>query len=147
MWQYKNKKIYALTDIPKQFQDYDGFIYKIECKTNGRYYIGKKTLFNRRKKVLSIKARALLKTRKKSLSTIVESDWLKYYGSSKELLNDIDVLGVDKFTRTILKFTKGKKAATAWELHEIITQKAMLDEKSYNGNILGRIFKRDFKNE
>ena len=145
MWRYNKKLIHSLADIPKQFKDCDGFIYRIECKVTGKYYIGKKTLYNKRRKLISNKKRKELNTRKKYEEIIKESDWLKYYGSSKELLADIDTLGSDKFERIIIRFTKGKKGNTAWEIYEIFKANAMLDDKSYNGNILGRVFRKDFK--
>ena len=144
MWKYKRKSIVKLGDIPKEFKDYTAFVYKITCKATGKFYIGKKTLYNKRKKVLSKKRKLELKTRAKYEYLIIESDWIKYWGSSKELLEDIDILGTDKFDREIIQFVKGPKQATAWELYYIFKYNALLSELGYNGNILGRIFKKDY---
>ncbi len=144
MWKYKKKTICSIKDIPDEFKEYTGFIYKIYNTITKRIYIGKKILYNNKKKVLSKKRKLELKTRAKYEYTTVESDWLNYWGSSKELLEDMKTLGPDKFTREIIQFVKGKKQATAWELYWIIKTDALISDLGYNGNILGRIFKRDF---
>lgn len=145
MWKYKKKTICSIKDIPKEYRDYTQIIYKITCKPTGKIYIGKKILYNNKKKVLSKKRKLELKTRAKYEYTTVESDWLNYWGSSKELLEDMKILGPDKFTREIIQFVKGKKQATAWELYWIIKTDALISDLGYNGNILGRIFSKDFK--
>lgn len=145
LWKYKKKYIKSLKDIPKEFIEFEHFIYKITCKVNGRFYIGKKILFNNKKIKLSKKKRKELKTRRLFEYKKVESDWLNYYGSSKELLEEINILGIDKFDREIIQFVKNKRQATAWELYWIIKSDALISDLGYNGNILGRIFKSHFK--
>ena len=143
MWKYNKKWIKSLRDIPKD-KEYDHFIYKITNKVNGKFYIGKKILYNKQRVKLSKKKKKELNTRKIFEINVRESDWLNYYGSSKDLLYDISVLGTDKFDKEIIKFVKGKKAATAWEIYYIIKTDSLLIENSYNGNLLGRIYKKDF---
>lgn len=146
MWKFGKKWIKEIEDIPKD-KEYDHFIYKITNKINGKFYIGKKILFFKKKVKLSNKKKKELNTRKRYSINVIESDWLNYYGSSKDLLYDISVLGTDKFDKEIIRFVKGKKAATAWEIYHIIKSDALLIENSYNGNLLGRIYKRDFLDE
>lgn len=144
MWKYKKKYIYSIADIPSEFINYQQFIYKITCKATGRFYIGKKILYNTKKVRLSKKKKLELKTRRIFDYLKIESDWLKYNGSNKELLNDIDILGPDKFEKEIIQFVKGKKQATAWEIYWIIKTDALISDLGYNGNILGRIYKKDY---
>jgi len=144
MWEYNKKKINSIEDIPKKYKEYTQIIYKITCKSTGKFYIGKKILYNNRKVLLSKKKKNDLKTRAKYEYVVKESDWLNYWGSSKELLEDIKIHGINNFKREIIQFVKGKKQATAWELYWIIKTDALISDLGYNGNILGRIFKRDF---
>ena len=74
----------------------------------------------------------------------VNSGWQSYWGSSKELLADIKILGEDKFERLITNFAKTKKQLTYYELKAQILCDALFDDKSYNDNILGKFFKKDF---
>ncbi len=147
MWKYKKKWIKSIEDIPKEYEGFTQFIYKITCKVTGRYYVGKKILFNTKKTVLSKKKKLELKTRRRFEYKIIESDWLNYWGSCKELLHDLEVLGPDKFDKEIIQFVKGKRQSTAWELYWIIKTDALISDLGYNGNILGRIFKIHFKND
>ena|SRR5271165_3273901 len=73
---------------------YISFVYLITNLESNRRYIGKKkTKFSKTKQK---------KGKKKKIK--VESDWKEYYGSCKELLEDVEKLGKDKFKREILMF-------------------------------------------
>lgn len=124
-----------------------GFVYKITNIKTGKFYIGKKSLYSIQNKPLSKKELAELtgpgrKPKKKEV--ISESNWVKYWGSNKDLLGEIKEQGVDTYRREILKFCYSKKQLTCWEVHFIIKEEALLTDKSYNDNILGKIFKGDF---
>ncbi len=84
MWLYDGKE---LTD--EDIKGYYGFIYEIECLVNSKLYLGRKYFTKAGTKQVKGKKR---KTRK-------ESDWKDYYGSSPRLLEDIEKLGKDKFSR------------------------------------------------
>ena len=71
-----------------------GFVYNITNLTNGRQYIGRKYFWSHRKP--PGKKRRVKK----------ESDWKKYYGSCPELKEDIERLGRQNFSRTILSLHK-----------------------------------------
>lgn len=75
-----------------------GFIYLITNLDNGRKYIGQKGFWSKKIKVT--------KGIKKRIK--VQSDWMDYYGSCQELLNDIQSLGKEKFKREILSLHKAK---------------------------------------
>ena len=82
-----------------------GFVYRITNTVSGREYIGKKLFY-------SMKTRQV-KGKKKRFKA--ESDWQNYFGSSDELLKDIDAIGVDHFTRDILRFCKNKGECSYYE--------------------------------
>lgn len=86
MWLYENVEY---TDPPKHFI---GFVYKITNLQSGKKYIGKK-LFTSSKR--SRKKGRVKRER-------VESDWRTYYGSNKELLDDVASLGHEHFRREII---------------------------------------------
>jgi hypothetical protein len=138
-WLYNNKE-----DFPT---DYYGFIYKITNLETGKYYIGKKAFFHNKKKKLTKKEIAEQTGPGRKATTRVDqedSGWKSYWGSSKELIADVKKLGEDKFTRVILKFAKTKKQLTYYELESQILHNALFDNTSYNDNILGKFFKKDF---
>jgi hypothetical protein len=124
-----------------------GFIYKITNLETGKYYIGKKAFFHNKKKKLTKKEIAEQTGPGRKATTRVDqvdSGWKSYWGSSKELIADVKKLGEDKFTRVILKFAKTKKQLTYYELESQILHNALFDNTSYNDNILGKFFKKDF---
>jgi len=124
-----------------------GFIYKITNLETGKYYIGKKAFFHNKKKKLTKKEIAEQTGPGRKATTRVDqvdSGWKLYWGSSKELLADVKKLGEDKFERLILKFAKTKKQLTYYELESQILHNALFDNTSYNDNILGKFFKKDF---
>ena len=109
-----------------------GFIYRI-TSPEGLYYIGKKMFVaTTRKKPLKGK----LRVRKQ----IKESDWKKYWGSSKSVIEDRSRL-IGGWTREILMLCKSKWEMSYCELREQMLNNVLVDPKSYNGIIhirLGR---------
>lgn len=143
-WHYKNNSIHCLEDLPNHENLY-GFVYLIQDTVTLRSYIGKKILRNTRKKKISQKVKKATGTRKTYERQVKESDWKDYYGSSKELLADIQKYGKQRFKRTILELCCTKKylsyAEVAWQI-----KLDVLRSDSYNGNILGRYYTRDMQN-
>jgi hypothetical protein len=127
--------------------DYFGFVYIIENKTNNRKYIGKKYFWYKKKKKKTKKELAETKGKgRPSLFTeiIVETDWKTYAGSNKYLKEDIKTLGENNFTYTIVKLCKNKKELTYWETKFQFVYSVL--EKSnewYNDNILGKFYSSD----
>ena len=92
MWTHDNQPF----DAPKE-KDY-GFVYIITNQLTGRQYIGKKLFwFKKTRQVKGKKKRYL-----------VESDWRDYWGSNDELKRDIEELGIDNFSRSILYLCENK---------------------------------------
>jgi len=112
--------------------EYFGFVYEITNLNSGKIYIGKKTY---QKKI----RRNPLKGNKRVRKCVVESDWKKYWGSSRQLLEDIEEYGYNSFKRTILCSYKTKWECTYYELKEQIDRSVLLSEDFYNGIIQVRL--------
>ena len=132
-WRY-NKKVFESTDI----KEYFGFVYRIVNKENGREYIGRKYFWKFRTP----------KGKKRKVKS--ESDWKKYYGSCPELKEEVERLGRQNFSRTILSLHKTVGKTNFEEtrqlfVHGVLTEQ--LDDgtpKYYNSNILSRYFRKDY---
>lgn len=132
MWLYQDKEF-----TEDQTEGYVGFVYLIENLANGKKYIGKKLFSSvRRKKVKG-------KTRRKK--TVKQSDWLSYYGSNKELLEDVKKYGESNFLRTILHLCKTKGTCSYLEMKEQILQNALLTDDFYNEQIYVRVHRSHIK--
>tara|TARA_R100000664_G_C2699106_1_gene100140 strand:+ start:264 stop:704 length:441 start_codon:yes stop_codon:yes gene_type:complete len=93
-WLYKNK---TLEEAP---EGYFGFVYLITNLKTGRKYIGRKYFgTTRRVKVAGKKRRKVIRK---------DSNWKDYTGSSKELNQDIQTLGMWQFRFEILILGKTK---------------------------------------
>ena len=144
MWLYENKVIEKTEDFP---EDTFGYVYRITNLVNGKSYIGKKQLLSKINKKLGKKEIAALPTQRgRTPSTkliISESNWLTYWGSCKPLLNDVKLLGEDKFKREILTICKTKKQLTYYEVMHQVKEDVLFTD-SYNDNILAKFHRRDF---
>lgn len=137
----ERKVVTSIEDIP-DYEEVVGFIYKITNIHTGKFYIGKKNLQHTRKTRITKKEKSETKTRKTFKKVIKESDWLTYYGSSKELSADVAKYGEAHFRREIIQLCKGKKYLSYCEIEWQI-KLDVLRADSYNGNILGRYYKKD----
>lgn len=110
---------------PKDVSEFVGFVYRITNKTNGKFYIGKKLFWRSRAK-------------KGNRKTFEESDWRRYYGSCKELVDDVRALGKENFRREILSVHKMKSEMAAIELlHQL--HECFKGVPTYNGIINVRL--------
>ena len=100
--------------------------------TNGRMYIGKKLARFRR-------SRKPLKGRVNKRRYTVSSDWQYYYGSSDQLLADVEKIGKDKFKREILFYCKSKAELSYVEAREQFARKVLESDDYYNGHIRVRV--------
>ena len=117
MWIYNGEE-FTLEKYP----DCYGFIYEIENIIDGRKYIGRKFCTKAGYKTVKGKRKKIR----------LESDWKDYYGSSKSLQEDIDLLGHDKFCRTILRVCKSRSECNYYEGKYILAVDAVLDMQYYN---------------
>ena len=122
----------------KDIEDYFGFVYLIENKLNGRKYIGRKYLWQFRTP----------KGKKRKVKS--ESDWKNYYGSCPELKEDIDKLGRENFSRTILSLHKTKGKTNYEETRQLFINNVLTESLDtggpafYNSNVLSRYFRKDY---
>jgi len=146
-WLYKDQsgstlEFKTLEDFPT---DTFGFVYKITNICDGRFYIGRKVLYNNVTKTLTKKEivewdKPGRVPKKRKLQK--ESDWETYWGSSKLIKQDLKDLGEDCFTREILTFCKSKKQLSYYEVYWQMHYK-VLQIESYNDNIQGRFYRKD----
>ena len=94
----------------EDLEKYVGFVYIIVDSVTNMKYIGKKLLFS--SKILPV-----TKTRKRRKKTLVESDWKDYYGSNKQLQEEVALHGPDRFKRVILRLCESKGECSYYELH------------------------------
>lgn len=132
-WFYNNE-VFTLDESDEK---YVGFVYIIENLTNNRRYIGKKLFRStRRTKVKG-------KTRRKKV--VKQSDWLDYYGSNKELNEDVKRLGKENFKRTILHLCKSKGTTNYYEAYEQIQHNVLTTDDFYNDHIYVRVHRSHIK--
>lgn len=132
-WYYKGEPFES-----KDIEDYFGFVYLIENKSNGRKYIGRKYLWQFRT------------PKGKNRKVKSESDWKKYYGSCPELKEDIEKFGRENFSRTILSLHKTKGKTNYEETRQLFTNNVLTESLDngepafYNSNILSRYYRKDY---
>lgn len=145
-WLYQGQEYLTLEDFP---ENCIGFVYKIYNIETGKIYVGKKILRNLLTKKLTLKEKESWSKPGKVPSktkVIKESDWAKYYGSCKPLLEDVKVLGPHKFKREIIEFCFSKKQLSYYEVfYQMVYE--VLSTDSYNENIQGKWFRRDVKQQ
>jgi Putative endonuclease segE, GIY-YIG domain len=132
MWLYEGKEF---TEVPDGIV---GFVYKITNTLDKREYIGKKLFsFVRSKPVKG-------KTRRKR--TVFESDWREYYGSNKELCDDVGTHGERHFIREILHLCESKGLCNYHEARlQFLLGVLEQPEKFYNQQIRCRVHRSHLK--
>jgi hypothetical protein len=128
---YKNPWILNGMDVTDEMvEGYVAFVYLITNLETKRKYIGKKRL-------QFMKTRSVKKKKKRFK---VPSDWKDYYGSNKQLLEDVETLGTHKFKREILRLCKTLGESTYYEAYEQFSRKVLLrPDKYYNEWIMCKI--------
>lgn len=133
MWLYEGKEF---DEIPSGVV---GFVYKITNTLDNREYIGKK-LFKFTKSKNPPKG----KVRRKKVT--VESDWREYFGSNKNLCEDVAVHGEQYFTREILVLCESKGQCNYHEARLQFSLRVLEQpEKFYNEQIRCRVHRSHLK--
>ena len=145
-WLYKKNELEDLSYFPNNTY---GFIYKITHKSSGKSYIGKKVLYHNKKIKLTKKDLELYEgvvgRRPSYKLSIVESDWKKYWGSNKTLLELLKTEPKENFTREILTTCSNKKLLTYYETQTLFVYRVLEEPNLYfNDNILGKFYRKDF---
>lgn len=120
MWYYDGEEFTS-----EMIGDYVGFVYLITDLSNGKKYVGKKTLMSKRK-LPPLKGKTRRRTK------IVETDWQDYYGSSEEVKALVEDRGRDQFKREILHLCKGKGEMSYLELKEQVDREVLFKDEYYN---------------
>ena len=132
-WLYEGKP-FTTDDI----NDFFGYVYRIVNLQDGREYIGRKYFWKFRTP----------KGKKRKVKS--ESDWKKYYGSCPELKEEIQQLGRQNFSSTILSLHKTAGKTNYEETKQLFTKGVLTEQlddgtpKYYNSNILSRYFRKDY---
>ena len=124
--------------LSESIDDNFGFVYLITNLQNNRKYIGRKYFWSFRKP--PGKKRKVKK----------ESDWKKYYGSCPELKEEIERLGRQSFSRTILSLHKTPGKTNFEETKQLFINNVLTESIDkgvpayYNSNILSRYYRKDY---
>ena len=102
------------------------FVYCIVNRIDGKKYIGRKYFYSIRK----VKGK---KRRQRK-----ESDWKIYYGSSEDLLTDIEKYGIINFDRIILSLHITRGDCNYEEVKQQFLNNVLEEEGWYNYNINGK---------
>ncbi len=132
MWTYNDNEY---DETPEEYQ---GFVYVITELDTDKKYIGKKFFW--KPKTLPI-----TKKRKRRVKTRVESDWRKYYGSSKEVQQLLEMKGSDNFKRVILRLCKTKGECSYFEAKYQFDNDVLLRDDYYNEFIGCKIHSKHLK--
>ena len=125
-WTYQGK---IVEELP---EDCEAFVYLITNLINHKKYVGKKLAkFKTTKKPL--------KGKKNKRRGTKESDWKTYWGSSAQLIDDVEKLGEHRFTREILYYCPNRGTASYLEAQEQFERKVLETDEYYNGIINVRI--------
>ena len=136
---YENPWLYKGTNFTTDdIDDFFGFVYRIINLQNGREYIGRKYFWKFRTP----------KGKKRKVKS--ESDWKKYYGSCPELKEEIEQLGRQNFSRTILSLHNTAGKTNYEETRQLFSNNVLTEALGdgtpayYNSNILSRYFKKNY---
>ncbi len=146
IWLYNKQEVKDISHFPNNTH---GFIYKITHISSGKSYIGKKVLFHNKKVKLTKKDLELYEgvvgRRPSYKLAIAESDWQKYWGSNKPLLELLKTEPKENFTREILMVASSKKLLTYYETQALFIHRVLEEPDLYfNDNILGKFYRKDF---
>jgi len=125
-WIYQGK---IVKELPN---DCEAFVYLITNLSNNMKYVGKKLAKFKT-------AKPPLKGRKNKRRGTKESDWRTYWGSSDKLIDEVERLGENKFTREILYYCPSRGVASYLEAKEQFERKVLESDEYYNGIINVRI--------
>ena len=134
-WVYKGSA-FTSADIGEFF----GYVYCITNLQSGKKYIGRKYFTQRRK------------PRGGKRKVTSESDWKKYYGSSKELKDDVKKFGRSIFRREIISLHETLGKVNYEETKQLFLNNVLMEALDdgtpayYNSNILGRYMRKDYGN-
>jgi hypothetical protein len=118
----------------EHIEDFFGFVYCITNTQTNKKYIGRKYFYSTNR----------IKQKGKKNRKVVrkQSNWADYYGSSKNLLADIEAIGKEHFRREILSLHESRGDVNYNELREQVVRNVLDSDAYYNDNILSRYFRK-----
>ena len=131
-WYYKDTVIESIDQFPK---DAVAFVYRITRLSDGKSYIGKKLIYFTSTKVRTITLKNGTK-KKKKIKELIESDWVTYWSSSKELVEEVNKLGENQFIREILCFCSNKSSASYYEARYQMDERVLEKREHYFNGIV-----------
>ena len=138
---YENAWTYEGTAFTSSdINDFFGFVYRITNLQTGKQYIGRK-YFTQRRKPRSGNGKRRVTS---------ESDWKRYYGSSKELKDDVTKYGRNVFKREIISLHTTLGQVNYEETRQLFINNVLTEVAEdgtpafYNSNILGRYMRKDY---
>ncbi len=127
MWFYNEKEF-----TEENIESFISFVYCITNLETNRKYIGKKTFYFLRTKIINGKRKKIK----------ILSDWQSYYGSNKILQEEISINGIHNYKREILHLCKTKSEASYLELKEQMNNNVLESNDYYNEYIIVKINKK-----
>lgn len=122
-------------NLPEDYSNIFGFVYIIKNNhpdSVKKYYIGCKQCHKRVK-------RKPLKGKTRNRIQYKDNEVEKYWGSSRELLQDIEKYGIEYFTKEVIQLCDSKFDMKYSELQYQLMTNSLLDEIFYNGIISVRL--------
>ena len=144
MWRFKGKEVSNAKQLPQRAV---GFIY-IMTLSDGKQYIGRKSLYSKRKKMFGKKELSQItdKRLKKYEVIVKESDWTKYNSSNKGINTGLKEGTLQVECKEIIKVCFTDKQMTYYETQALFCYGVLeYPENFYNDNILGKFYKRDLE--
>jgi hypothetical protein len=132
---YENPWIYDGGAVLGAPADFYGFVYEITNKTSGKKYIGKKFFWSKVSK-------PPLKGKTRRRRSIKESDWKTYYGSNKEIQEDVKTQGASNFERKILHLCVSKGECTYYECKYQFDNAVLESDNYYNEWIICKVHRK-----
>lgn len=124
--------LYDATEFTSEMiGDSYGFVYLITNEIDQKKYVGKKLFWSSKTKTV----------KKKKKRFKVESDWADYYGSNKELQEDVERLGADNFKREILRLCRSKGECSYYEAKLQFEKDVLTSDEYYNSWIMVKVHK------
>jgi hypothetical protein len=133
--QYDNPWIFNNEPIFEPPEGAFGFVYEITNIISGRKYIGKKVFYNRVKK-------PPLKGKTRKRVSVKQSDWKTYYGSNKELNEDVINHGCVNFRRVMLQTCRSKGECSYYEAKLQFDNQVLDSYDYYNEWIMCKIHRK-----
>jgi hypothetical protein len=133
LWVFEGKEFTS-----NQIGNCAGYVYLLTDRETGRRYIGKKTFWFRT-------TLPPLKGAKRKRKKVVESDWLDYYGSNKEIQKLVAEHGRDRFSREILHLCRTKSEMSYLEAKLQFEYGVLLSDEWFNDMIMCRVSGRQIR--